>query len=132
MLNVKLFVHHVTSRLLKANTVYVCEFYLSGRRKCPILATEGINSLKPSPSLCVCIHIYIEKGSTLKNSSFYSHSVLYGSQNVGRDSSVGNATPYRLVGRRDFPHPSRPALWPNQPPIQWVQNLSRGESAAGA
>ena len=50
-----------------------------------------------------------------------------------RDSSVGIATRYGLDGpgiefrrRRDFPHPSRPALVPNQPPIQWVPGLPRG------
>jgi hypothetical protein len=51
----------------------------------------------------------------------------------GRDTSVGIATRYGLVGpgiesrwRRDFPHPSRPALGPTQPPIQWIPGLSRG------
>jgi hypothetical protein len=49
---------------------------------------------------------------------------------VGQDSSVGVATRYGLDGpgiesrwRRDFPHPSRPAVWPAQPPVQWVPGL---------
>ena len=51
----------------------------------------------------------------------------------GRDSSVGIATRYGLDGpgiesrwERDFPHPSRPALWPTQPPVQWVPGLYWG------
>jgi hypothetical protein len=51
----------------------------------------------------------------------------------GRDSSVGIATRYGLDGpgielrrKRDFPHPSRPALEPTQPPVQWVPRLFRG------
>ena len=51
----------------------------------------------------------------------------------GRHSSVGIATRYGLDGPglesrwgRDFPHPSRPALGPIQPPVQWVPCLSRG------
>ena len=50
---------------------------------------------------------------------------------VGRDSSVGIATRYGLDGlgiecrwRRNFPHPSIPALGLSQPPIQWVPGLS--------
>ena len=46
---------------------------------------------------------------------------------MDRDSSVGIATRYGLDGPgiesrwgRDFPHPSRPALGPTQPPIQWI------------
>jgi len=55
--------------------------------------------------------------------------------NVGRDSSVGVGTRYGLDGPgiksrwgRDFPHRSIPAPGPTQPPIKWVQGLSRGVS----
>jgi len=51
----------------------------------------------------------------------------------GRDSSVCIVTRYGLGGPgieswwgRDFPHPSRPALGPTQPPIQWAPGLIRG------
>ena len=63
----------------------------------------------------------------------------YFTVNVGRDSSVGIATRYGLDGPgiesrwgRDFPYPSRPALGPTQPPVQWVLSLFPGGKAAGA
>jgi len=45
---------------------------------------------------------------------------------------VGIATGYGLVrgsnprGGRDFPHLSKPALGPTQPPVQGISRLSRG------
>jgi hypothetical protein len=54
----------------------------------------------------------------------------------GRGSSVGIAIRYGLDGPgiesrlgQDFPHPSRPALGYNQPPIQWVPGLPGGKAA---
>ena len=60
------------------------------------------------------------------------------STQVGRDSAVDIATRYGMDGPRiesrwgrDFPHLSRPALGPTQPPIQRVPGLSRGKSGRG-
>jgi hypothetical protein len=51
----------------------------------------------------------------------------------GPGSVVGTATAYGLDGLgiesrwgRGLPHFSRPALRSNQPPVQWVPDLSRG------
>jgi hypothetical protein len=58
--------------------------------------------------------------------------------NAGWDSVVGIATRYGLDGpgiqswwKQDFPHPSRPALGPVQPPVQWVPGLFLGGKVAG-
>ena len=58
---------------------------------------------------------------------------------MGRDSSVGIKTRYDLDGLgieslsgRNFLYPSRRALGPTQPPIQWVPGFFSGVTEAGA
>jgi hypothetical protein len=57
----------------------------------------------------------------------------------GWDSSVSIATRHLLDGPgiefwrgREFPHPSRAAVRPTEPTVQWVLGLFLGGKAAGA
>jgi hypothetical protein len=86
----------------------------------------------------VCRHVVRIKFIGLFGFSFTKISFFILAIMVGRDGSVGIATRYGLDGPvieswwgRDFPHPSRPALEPTQPPYVGYRLFPEGK-AAGA
>jgi hypothetical protein len=73
--------------------------------------------------------------TALQSNVFLSVITLVAVTNVCRDSAVGTAFRYGLDGPgkefrrgREFPHPSRSALVPTQPPVQLVPGLSQGKA----
>ena len=122
-------------------------------------AWENENKNRQVPSLNAAIfdtECDVVEGQTLRESNYCCSQCFGSTQNkhgrrfipllvyacmyvsVGRDISVDIASRYGLDGPgiesrwgRNFPHLSKPALGPTQPPIQRVQGLSQGWSGQG-
>jgi hypothetical protein len=75
---------------------------------------------------------------TENNFNYVIGKYLVSTSQKGRDSVIGIATGYGLGGPgiesrwgRDFPHPSKPALRPTQPPVHWAPVFSGGKGGRG-
>ena len=114
---------------LSEGTVQIRNVLDSNHGGCWATLAEICSKFPPVPkkkNFIAPVYVTTVPFQIISNPSFINHCTIHRCMLRARRPGIESCC------SRDFSHPSRPALWPTQPPIQWVPGLFAGGKAAGA